>query len=109
MSKTLSIAIRDQARLYECYMPFVKNGGLFVPADPDCTLGEEVCVILDLMHEPEPIHLTATVVWITPKGAQGNRPAGVGVGLDGRHHDVRSKIETRLAGAVNSERSTHTL
>ena len=27
----LSLAIKDKAVLYAAYMPFVKNGGLFIP------------------------------------------------------------------------------
>ena len=105
----MPLAIRDRVLLYECYMPFVRDGGLFIPTDADCALGEEVSVSLDLLHEPEPIQIEGTVVWITPKGAQGNRVAGVGVRFDGKGDEVRSKIETCLAGAVGSDRNTHTL
>ncbi len=95
--------------LYKCYMPFVKNGGLFIPTDAALTLGEAVAVSLDFMQEPEPLRLSGTVVWITPKGAQGDRAAGVGIGFDTGDESVRRKLETCLAGAVDSERLTHTL
>ncbi len=109
MSTRLSLVVRDRALLYECYMPFVQGGGLFVPTDADCELGEAVTVLLELMHEPAPLRVAGKIVWITPRGAQGNRVAGVGVRLDGQSDAVRRKIETYLAGAVGSERRTHTL
>ena len=109
MIPTLSMAVRDRVLLYECYMPFVKDGGLFIPTEADWELGEEVCVALELMHEPEPMRVAGKIIWITPKGAQGNRVAGVGVRFDGQGDVVRRKIENYLAGAVGSERPTHTL
>ena len=103
------MTIRDRALLYECYMPFLKDGGLFIPTDADRELGEEVHVLLELMHEPEPMRVAGKIVWITPQGAQGSRVAGVGVRFDAGGDVVRRKIETYLAGAVGSERPTHTL
>ena len=74
----LSLTIKDRAVLYAAYMPFVRNGGLFVPTNKRYELGEEVFILLALMDEPEKIPINGTVVWITPKGAQGNRQAGIG-------------------------------
>jgi type IV pilus assembly protein PilZ len=65
--------------LYAAYMPFLRNGGLFIRTNKRFTLGEEVFVLLALMDEAEKIPITGTVVWVTPKGAQGNRQAGIGV------------------------------
>ena len=75
----LSITIKDRTVLYAAYMPFLRNGGLFIPTNKRFTLGEEVFVLLALMDEAEKIPITGTVVWVTPKGAQGNRQAGIGV------------------------------
>ena len=77
----LSLAIKDKAVLYAAYMPFVKNGGLFIPTKKDYQLGDEVFMLLNLMEEAEKIPVAGTVVWITPKGAQGARVAGIGKGL----------------------------
>ena len=75
----LSLTIKDRAVLYAAYMPFVRNGGLFVPTNKRYELGEEVFILLALMDEPEKMPINGTVVWITPKGAQGNRQAGIGM------------------------------
>ena len=75
----LSLTIKDKAVLYAAYMPFVKNGGLFIPTNKTYSLGDEVFMLLNLMDEPEKIPVAGKVVWVTPKGAQGNRAAGVGV------------------------------
>lgn len=105
----LSLTIRDKAVLYAAYMPFVKNGGLFIPTSKSYNLGDEVFMLLSLMDEPEKIPVAGKVVWITPKGAQGNRAAGIGVQFSGEDDLASRKIETYLAGALESERPTHTM
>jgi type IV pilus assembly protein PilZ len=90
-------------------MPFVKGGGIFVPTPKTYDIGDEVFVLLTLMDEPEKIAVTGKVVWLTPEGAQGNRSAGVGVQFANNDGIAQSKIETYLAGTLQSDRSTHTM
>ena len=105
----LSLAIKDKAVLYAAYMPFVKNGGLFIPTNKGYELGDEVFISLNLMDQAEKILVAGKVVWITPKGAQGNRAAGIGVQFNEQDDVARSKIETYLASALQSDRHTHTM
>ena len=105
----LSLTIKDKSVLYAAYMPFIKNGGLFIPTSKQYQLGDEVFMLLKLMDEPEKIPVAGKVVWVTPKGAQGNKVAGVGVQFNDEDDIVRNKIETYLAGAIKSDRMTHTM
>lgn len=105
----LSLTIKDKAVLYAAYMPFIKGGGLFIPTSKTYRLGDEVFMLLNLMDEPEKIPVAGKVAWITPRGAQGNRAAGVGVQFSEADNTARNKIETYLAGALKSDRITHTL
>ncbi|MCW8193513.1 pilus assembly protein PilZ [Proteobacteria bacterium 005FR1] len=105
----LSLTIKDKAVLYAAYMPFLKNGGLFIPTNKVYKLGDEVFMLLNLMDEPEKIPVAGRVVWITPKGAQGNRAAGIGVQFSDQDNTAATKIETYLAGSLDSERPTHTM
>lgn len=106
----LSLTIKDKSALYAAYMPFVKNGGLFIPTSKEYHLGDEVFMLLTLMEEKEKMPVAGKIVWVTPKGAQGNRAAGVGVQFsDQDGGTVRNKIETYLAGALKSDRQTHTM
>jgi len=41
----LSLAIREKAALYSAYMPFLINGGIFVPTNRTYHLGEEIYLI----------------------------------------------------------------
>ena len=106
----LSLTIRDKSALYAAYMPFVNSGGLFIPTKKSYRLGEEVFMLLTLMDDTEKIPVAGKIVWITPPGAQGNRAAGIGVQFSDQDDGAaRNKIEGYLAGALESDRPTHTL
>lgn len=105
----LSLTIKDKAVLYAAYMPFLANGGLFIPTGKTYSLGDEVFMLLNLMEEVEKIPVAGKVVWLTPKGAQGNRAAGIGVQFSNMDDTASKKIETYLAGSLDSDRPTHTM
>ncbi len=105
----LSLTIKDKAVLYAAYMPYVQNGGLFIPTNKAYKLGDEVFMLLNLMDEPEKIPVAGKVVWVTPKGAQGNRAAGIGVQFTDEDNTAITKIENYLAGSLESDRPTHTM
>jgi len=105
----LSLTIKDKAVLYSAYMPFLTNGGLFVPTNKLYDIGDEVFMLLTLMDEPEKIPIAGTVVWVTPRAAQGNRTAGIGVQFSEQDAAANAKIENHLAGSLNSDRPTHTM
>jgi len=105
----LSLTIKDKAVLYAAYMPFVKNGGMFIPTGKSYKLGDEVFMLLSLMDEAEKIPVAGKVIWITPRGAQGNRAAGIGVQFTDQDNTAVTKIETYLAGSIDSDKPTHTM
>lgn len=105
----LSLTIKDKAILYSAYMPYIKHGGLFIPTNKDYKLGDEVFLLLNLMDETDKIPVAGKVVWVTPKGAQGNRTAGIGVQFSDQDDTARRTIENYLAGSLESDRPTHTM
>ena len=108
----LSLKISDDNLLYHAYMPFLKNGGLFIPTNKIYQLGEEVFILLTLMTEADKIPVAGNIAWITPKGAQNNQAAGIGVHfseMDGAASAVKNKIENYLAEKLTSDKPTHTM
>ena len=100
----LSLTIKDKSVLYAAYMPFIKNGGLFIPTNKVYKLGDEVFMLLNLMDEQEKIPVAGKVIWITPKGAQGNRAAGIGVqfgDLPGRCAQVGPSYPPHVTAAAS--------
>ena len=91
-------------------MPFLENGGLFIPTKNLFSLGDEVFMLLTLTDSKEKLPLAGKVVWITPGDAQGNKVAGVGVQFNELDKGAtKDKIEKLLAGALRSDRKTHTM
>ena len=108
-SGILNVSFKNKAELYNAYMPFVKNGGLFIPTQKSYELGDELFILAGIMDEPEKLPITGKVVWLTPKGAQGNRIAGIGIQFTDENEVAANKIETHLAGLIEADRQTHTL
>ena len=106
----LTLHIDNLPKLYGAYLPFLKNGGLFVETEKKYRLGDEVFMLLTLMDDGERLPVAGKIIWMTPMGAQGNRANGVGVQFAPQDKGAtRGKIETHLAGAMKSDRITHTM
>jgi len=109
-NSVISIAIKDKQALYMSYMPYVKNGGLFVPTKKDYNLGDEMFLLVKIMDEVEPVHISGKVIWVSPPGALGNRPQGVGVQFMGDDaKKTANLIESKLGASISLTRSTHTM
>lgn len=109
-NSVISIAIKDKQALYMSYMPFVTGGGLFVPTQKDYQMGDEMFLLVKIIDEIEPVHISGKVVWISPPGALGNKPRGVGVQFQG--DDAKSTvrlIESKLGASLSLTRPTHTM
>ena len=107
----LSLNISSKSALYAAYMPFIKNGGIFVPTTRDYKLGDEIFMLLQLMDDPTKHPVAGNIAWVTPLGAQGNKTQGIGVKFAGDEAGqiLRNRIEQILAGHLGSSRPTHTI
>ena len=106
----LTLTIKDKSALYLAYMPFIRNGGLFIPTNSGYHIGDEVFMLLNLMEEEEKIPVAGKIVWMTPKGAQGKRTTGIGVQFSEQDRgNTQKKIESYLAGSLGSDKRTHTM
>ncbi len=106
----LSLQIKEKAALYAAYLPFVENGGLFVPTQRPAHLGDELYVILSLMDDPTKVAIPGRVAWITPAGTTG-RPQGIGIQFQKTEasEQARAKIEDLIGAALKSSRPSHTV
>lgn len=106
----LSYNIENKQELYSAYMPFLINGGLFVPTRKQFHLGDEVLILLGLMGE-ERIAIPGKVAWVTPSGGRQTANSGVGVQFSdsAEGQQAQSTIVSLLAGMLDSDRPTRTL
>lgn len=109
-TQVIKMDFKNLKALYNAYMPFIKEGGLFVATRQLFKLSENLTLDIALLAEPERHRVKGQVVWLTPAGAQGGKPQGIGVKfVDDTGGKLRSKIETHLAGMLNSQISTDTM
>ena len=108
----LSLNIKGKSALYVSYMPFVRNGGMFIPNknSNNYSLGDDIFVLLSIDNSKDKIPIAGKVAWITPKGAHGNKTEGIGIQFNELDKGAtKAKIEKMLAGALSSDRTSHTL
>jgi type IV pilus assembly protein PilZ len=106
----LNLNITDKSALYVAYMPYVRNGGLFIPTTKEYKLGDEVFMVLSLMDGNERLPVAGKVIWVTPRGAQNKRQQGIGIQFSSQDEgQTQKKIEVLLAGALGADRPTQTM
>ena len=107
----LSLSISSKSALYAAYMPYLRNGGIFIPTTRSYKIGDEVFMLLTLMEDSSKLPIAGTVVWITPHGAHNSKAQGIGVHFknDESGTEARRKIEALLGGVLQSSRPTHTM
>lgn len=117
-SGLLRVKLADKAALYNAYMPFVTNGGLFIaaPRDHDPSqpmnyrLGDEVFLMLNLPNATDRQAVAGKVVWVTPPRAQGGLPLGIGVQFSPKDKgQTKRRIEELLGPLLQSDKRTATL
>jgi type IV pilus assembly protein PilZ len=107
----LSLSIKEKAALYAAYMPYLKNGGIFVPTNRSYNIGDEVYLILTLLDDPTRLPVAGKVVWISPSGGGASKTPGIGVHFPADESGImaRRRIEDALGAALRSSRPTHTI
>jgi len=95
--------------LYQSYMPFLKNGGLFVRTNEHYELGTDIMLQVTLPDALEPAEITGQVCWVTPIGAQNGTPAGVGINFIEDPENIKNQIEKAIGRMLNSAEATLTM
>jgi type IV pilus assembly protein PilZ len=93
----LVYSIKDPVELNLSYMPFIVNGGLFIPTFEQYTLGDEIVVELQLPSKKEPLKIDGKIVWITPSNALHHVLSGIGIQFTGPNAAAnKAQIEMHL-------------
>lgn len=95
--KILEYVINDPIELNLSYMPFIENGGLFVPTQDSFSLGDAIVVDLKLPGKMENIRIEGNVSWITPRNALHHVISGIGIQFTGPNAPtIRNMLESML-------------
>ena len=52
-AKMMALQLKDPTLLYNCYMPFLEHGGLFVPTEDVFSLGEDILLAVEIADYPK--------------------------------------------------------
>ncbi|TKB45893.1 PilZ domain-containing protein [Thalassotalea mangrovi] len=105
----ITLQFANEKELYLSYMPFLKQGGLFIKTEQAFELGDEISLQVLLPGQEEHVTLTTQVCWITPHGAHNGTETGVGVAFLNDEFNVRNQIESSLGRMLNSKEPTYTM
>lgn len=105
----LNAEFHSERDLYLAFMPFLKEGGLFVRTPRQYELGDEVELNVLLPDALEESVVVGEVCWLTPIGAQNGTPPGVGVTFVKDPEKIRHQIEQIIARHLNSSEATLTM
>ena len=107
---TISCVFSNEKELYQAYMSFVKNGGLFFKTKQNFDLGDNLDVEITFPGGKKAEKFVGKVIWKTPLEVQAQFHVGIGVQIVGKEAKaIRDKIEVYLAGSVMSDKRTDTL
>ncbi len=94
---TLNYVIKDPVELNLSYMPYITDGGLFVPTEQFFPLGTKLMVDLLLPGHKEALKIEGKVVWVTPPNALYQVLCGLGIQFIGAQAaTIRAQIEAGL-------------
>lgn len=103
------LELHNDRDLFQSYMPFLKNGGLFVNAIEDYDLGANVMLEVTLPDALESHHIKGQVCWLTPKDAQNGTPPGIGISFSEDIDNFKSQIENSIGRLLGSSEPTLTM
>ncbi len=108
--KMLNLQLKDVESLYKSFLSFLEEGGLFVETGEAYQLGDEIFLLVTLPESEERYPVAGTVVWITPAGAAGNHPQGIGVRFGTKDEGkLHNRVEKILAEMIDSDIPTYTM
>lgn len=105
----INIEFQSEHDLYVSYMPFLKDGGLFIRTTEPYELGSKVELNVLLPDSLEPSLIMGNVCWLTPIAAQNGTPVGIGVSFVDDPDNIRHQIEQVITRQLNSSEPTLTM
>ncbi|WP_068545234.1 PilZ domain-containing protein [Thalassotalea crassostreae] len=103
------LSFKNEREIYMAYMPFLKQGGMFVKTNEPYEIGDEIELEITLPGQIDGTTMQTTVCWITPPGAQNGTEQGVGLAFGKDENNVCSQIEKELGRLLNSKDATFTM
>lgn len=107
-----NITIDDKKDLYKCYLPFIKDGGIFIPFNDDVTAeniypGMTILLLLTVIEPKNRVTISGKVVWIQKSGAV--KGYGVSLGSSVPAKSLKDYIEMTVSDLAQKKEPTYTI
>lgn len=107
-----TLIINDKKELYKSYMPFIQNGGLFLPFNDEITPekvvpGQKILIVFSMLDSKQKTPIQGKIVWISKNGM--NRGVGVAFGDTPPMRSLKESIEANIADLMAKKEPTYTL
>ena len=98
ISQLLQLDIQNKVVLHSHYMPFIKDGGIFIQTEREFAFEQRVIMLLRFLDKGKKLPISGKVVWISPKSGRGSSVApGVGLQFAGEKRvEIQKAIESYL-------------
>jgi type IV pilus assembly protein PilZ len=104
--ESIYLEFENEIDLYESYMPFFTQGGLFFRTDELYEMGTELTLYIILPDSLESACVKAQVSWVTPSETQNGNDMGIGVSFIEDSGDINQQIERAIARLLVSNTPT---
>lgn len=103
MNNIIKLVITDKQDLAKAYIPFFKNGGLFVKGKTNFNLGDEIFLIVSLEETGEQLAVNGRIGWLSPPSSV-TYPSGIGIHFNQEKAglDAKSRIEILLGSLLKN-------
>ena len=107
----LTYQFPDLNTLKRAYMPFVRDGGIFIPTEKLFHLGNLVKLILTMPDDSKETFIFAgEVIWISPIASENSQHAGIGVQCsEDEGAAFRKKIQQLIVGVKEERGQSETM
>ncbi len=98
VSQLLQLDIQNKVVLHSHYMPFIKDGGIFIQTEREFEFEQRVVMLLRFLDKGKKLPISGRVVWISPKSGRGSSVSpGVGLQFAGDNRkEIQKAIEAYL-------------
>lgn len=102
-----TLRITEKKELLAAYMPYVKNGGIFVKSAQH-PMGSSLAVIIEIPAEDRKYAVLGKVVWVSQKDARHEGGVGIQFPESNEALALKNKIDLLLGGLDRTKEKSMT-
>lgn len=103
-----TLRITEKKEMLAAYMPFVKNGGVFLKSAQH-PMGSSVAVILEIPNDDHKYSVIGKVVWVSQRDARQEGGVGIQFPETPEGAALKSKIDVVIGGMDRAKEKSMTV